>query len=270
MSTREPIEGQHLSDGDLLQYSDGAVSLAERRAVSAHLTACARCAAELEMLSGHIRRFGELVSDLDAVQVSPERRARSLAAIRAAATHGAGRAIRSRSVAAWFTLPRLAAAVVLLAAGVVGARPVLAWVVTQVEQLFGSGEAVRRSPRVVSTPPVPLPHTTFSFAPSKAAFDLYIPRLVDGDSLEVRIDSAAVVSISARAQRGELLPVFELQGSGVRIRSVSALPERYVVLLPLTVKDVIVHAGDQPAKRLTAPQPGITYVFDLRSFHLPQ
>lgn len=144
----------HASRGELVSYLDGEVPADERRALSAHLDDCERCAEVLEELGRLSRRLSAALEALD--RPAPGIEAASIRRRAAAARpdHGSRTAGRRRR-------SLLAAAVLLIAftgaAAAIPGSPLRAWLSDSVRTIADFFDAGGEVP---STPAAPEPEAT--------------------------------------------------------------------------------------------------------------
>jgi anti-sigma factor RsiW len=245
------INGQtHLEDGDLVSLLGDELSADERAAAKAHLGRCDACAARLDACRVEVRDAMRLLGALPAATIDPARRARSLAAIRDAASRRevpmiaptvAPRTIRWPRFVPATALARAAAVAALLVAGGVAASPAGAWIVDRVRDLLQPAERVVAVEEPASTI-LPAHSSVVGFIPVGDEMVLGLRSAQQGGELVIRIEDTTSASARVTGGQGDL-DVIILPGS-LLIQNHPRMVARYEVIIPARLERVRVRVGD--------------------------
>lgn len=244
------INGQtHLEDGDLVRLLGGELSVDERAAAEAHLGRCDACAARLHACRAEVQDAMRLLGALPVGTIDPARRARSLAAVRQAASRRAApvdvpriapRTLRRPRFMPSTALARAAAVAALLVAGGVAASPAGAWIVDRVRDIFQPAEPVA----VVEPVPSVLPAHSSMVAFTPVGDELVLEfrtGQAQGD-LVIHVEDEPGASVRVSGGEGHL-DVVVLPGSLV-IQNHYQVVAAYEVVVPARLQSLRVRVGD--------------------------
>ncbi|HEX8358519.1 MAG TPA: hypothetical protein VF613_00260 [Longimicrobium sp.] len=215
----------HPDEAALLGLMDGALDPAAHAAADAHVSACAACRAELDLLRRRMRRLEEVLARTDFPLPS----------------RGAKVIPLRRAVPGW-----LRAAAVLLA--VVGAAalatPARAWLSGRWSALAGvqakPAPAPRPGPAAPASAAAPSAYVRFDVAGPAFALHIQHPQRAGTLLLRAGSSSAATAQVVPGTGSADLLVL----PSGLRIGNAPGSAAEYVIVLPPSVQSVAVRVGD--------------------------
>jgi hypothetical protein len=232
---------RHPSTGTLLRQLDGELSPQGERRVAAHLEQCESCrerAAELrgasEATARHVRALP------DGAGAAAVARARVLAGVRVARA----RQVPARRGRLGWAAAAGVGGLILLSFGV---DPVRAWVLTRLGVTPEAG--VIRAERVVELPAarVGVEGSVVGFRPAGSVFELQLQSAQPTGDLLLRVRPGERATAQAIDSGGES---FLLLPAGLLIENEPGSTASYRVMLPPTVKTILLRIGDAPARVL--------------------
>jgi len=203
---------------------------------------------ETDLVYARTRRLSRLLRDTDppvpAIVFPAERIAR---------------ATRHRSVVRW----RAAAAIVLVAAGAFGVRPVRAWIVQAARSVWTAAVGGRgsRGPEVMP----PATEGTVTFKPAAGSFVVRVVRPQAGGTLTIETTTGKAASAALTGGRGEAELV--VLPDGLRIVNDSLSSASYLVKVPAGLARIEVGIAGRVTRVLVPPASGALarWVVDLRA-----
>ncbi|MCZ6918143.1 MAG: zf-HC2 domain-containing protein [Gemmatimonadetes bacterium] len=224
----------HLTDGDLLRFSDGECGAQERAQIAAHIAGCEQCAEASRFFTSITSQLNVSLDDL-VVDPPADAKQRVLAAARSAKPIPQRRPVLRRQA-----LLRAAVVAFALVAAGMWAAPVRAW--------FAELLGVDR-PEPVETAPAPeraaLPQaslsSTVSFVPTAATFVIDLSANQAAGTLTLAVHDGA--QASARITDGGPTDALFVTGNGIRISNAPTSSATYTITVPANVQEVQVLVG---------------------------
>jgi hypothetical protein len=167
------------------------------------------------------------------------------------------RALRRRSVLRW----RAAAAIVLLAAGAAGVRPVRAWIVQAARTVWTAAAGGRAAPGPEATRPAAA--GTVTFTPAAGSFVVRVVRPQAGGTLTIETTTAATATAAVSGTPGQAELV--VLPDGLRIVNDSLSSASFLVRVPAHLARIEVDIAGRGARVLVPPAGGSAgrWVLDL-------
>lgn len=239
----------HLNDAELVRLLDSELSDWEAIELRKHLSACASCAGRRDSLYAAQEQVSATLRGIEIPRLSPERIARSLAAVERAAAARLKQRFYARSAAL-----RAAAGIVLLFATAMAVTPVRAWIVEQWDSLVAA-PAAELPPGVAAGSLEP---SVVSFVPSKEVFRIHLahPQQSGGLVLAAR----PVERAAAEVLKGSSAEAFTVLPDGLLIANSPASTTGYLVTVPESVEWVELLIGDGPLLRIPMAERELPWV----------
>jgi hypothetical protein len=158
------------------------------------------------------------------------------------------RAMRQRAVVRW----RAAAAIVLLAAGAAGVRPVRAWIVQAARTVWTAAVGGRGTRGAEATPPAAA--GTVTFTPSAGSFVVRVLRPQSGGTLTIETTPGEAASAAVSGGHGEAELV--VLPDGLRIANDRGSSASFLVKVPVRLPRIEVDIAGRVTRVLVPPAGG--------------